>query len=110
VKSLARHDGYARVPATSALGIRANLRTYSVSAYGRILCFMQEENKEHERTLNTGVEYRKGCPACEHSNPELERELQAFAQLLFDIYLDKREKKRPPSTGIDNISRLSTLK
>lgn len=40
-----------------------------------------------------GVEYRKGCPACEHSDPELERELQAFAQLLFDIYIDKKQRE-----------------
>jgi hypothetical protein len=38
-----------------------------------------------------GMEYRKGCPACEHSDPELERELRAFAQLLLDIYLDKKQ-------------------
>jgi hypothetical protein len=96
--------------ASSALGIHANPYTYSVTAYRWILCFMQEENKEHESTLNSGVEVRKGCPACEHSDPELERELQAFAQLLLEIYLDKREKKRPPGTGIDNISQLPTLK
>jgi hypothetical protein len=39
------------------------------------------------------LKYRKGCLACEHSDPELERELQAFAQLLFDIYIDKKKRK-----------------
>jgi len=34
------------------------------------------------------MEFRKGCPACEHTNPRLERELDALAQLLFDAYLE----------------------
>ena len=54
--------------------------------------FMQDEKNEHERTPHSGLEYRKGCPACEHSDPQLERELQAFAQLLFDIYLAKHKE------------------
>lgn len=33
------------------------------------------------------MEYRKGCPACEHTDPQLERELQALAQLLVDSFL-----------------------
>jgi hypothetical protein len=40
-----------------------------------------------------GVEFRKGCPACEHSDPELERELKMFAELLLDIYEDARQRK-----------------
>jgi hypothetical protein len=56
-------------------------------------------------TLDGALEYRKGCPACEHSDPILERELQAFAQLIFDIYLADRkmEQQRDRSAGIDNI-------
>lgn len=34
------------------------------------------------------MEYRKGCPACEHTDPQLERELDALAQLLLDAYLE----------------------
>jgi len=58
------------------------------------------------------LEYLKGCPACEHSDPGLERELQAFAQLLFDIYLADREKERQCDrrTEIDNSPCLPTLK
>ena len=37
-------------------------------------------------------EFLKKCPICEHSDPELERELRAFAQLLFEIYLDEKQK------------------
>jgi hypothetical protein len=33
------------------------------------------------------VEFKKGCPACEHTNPRLEQELDQLAQLLFDAYL-----------------------
>jgi hypothetical protein len=47
---------------------------------------------EHEEE-NPGPEYRKGCPACEHSDPELDRELEALAQLLLDIYLDKKRRE-----------------
>lgn len=67
---------------------------------------MQEEINHGNTTRHAALEYRKGCPACERSDPELERELQAFAQLLLDIYLAKREKKRQAATGngIDNTS------
>ncbi|HVB35586.1 MAG TPA: hypothetical protein VNJ52_14620 [Patescibacteria group bacterium] len=34
------------------------------------------------------LEYVKGCPACDRTDPELERELRAFARLFFDIYLE----------------------
>lgn len=39
------------------------------------------------------VEFRKGCPACEHNDQELERELHLFAELLLDIYENARQKK-----------------
>ena len=65
---------------------------------------MQNETNDREEAVTAIVEFRKGCPACEHSDPDLERELHAFAQLLFEIYLAKREMKREsrPSAGIDN--------
>ena len=65
---------------------------------------MQRETNGHIETNGESVEYRKGCPACEHSDPELERELQALAQLLFDIYLAAPEKAQEsgPGMGIDN--------
>lgn len=57
------------------------------------------------------MEYLKGCPLCEHSDPELERELQTFAQLLFDLYLEKHSKKKPDSeTDVDKGPRPPTLK
>ena len=42
---------------------------------------------------NSGPKHLKGCPICECSDPELERELQAFAQLLLDIYIDKKQRE-----------------
>jgi hypothetical protein len=50
------------------------------------------------------MEYRKGCPACEHTDPQLERELQALAQLLVDSYLEERGIRLhwQPSVRIDN--------
>ena len=38
------------------------------------------------------MEHLPGCPICEHNDPELERELQALAQLLFDIYIAKQNE------------------
>ena len=65
---------------------------------------MQDEKNSPVNTPHDAMEFRKGCPVCEHSDPELERELQAFAQLLFDIYLANRENngKSNRSAGIDN--------
>jgi hypothetical protein len=88
----------------SGLGIDTNSSTYSFLAFCPILWLMQNEINGCEETKNESVEYRKGCPVCEHSDPELERELQAFAQLLFDIYLDQRTKEQESGSGaeIDN--------
>lgn len=93
------------------LGIHTFLCTYPSPAFRPILRFMQSEMNGRAEVKSESVEYRKGCPACEHSDPELERELQAFAQLLFDIYLAKREKTQEsdPEAGIDNTPGLPTL-
>lgn len=50
------------------------------------------------------MEYRKGCPACDHTDPQLERELKAFAQLLVDSYLEDCGivLHGYPQGGIDN--------
>ena len=50
------------------------------------------------------MECRKGCPACEHTDPQLERELQALAQLLVESYLDEHgvSLHRRPSAPVDN--------
>jgi hypothetical protein len=47
-------------------------------------------SNEPKQVSENGLEYLKGCLMCEHSNPQLERELHAFAQLLFDIWLAKQ--------------------
>lgn len=57
------------------------------------------------------MEFRKGCPACEHTDPQLERELQAFAQLLVDSYLEGHGSlHQPPNGGIDNVRGQDRLK
>lgn len=40
------------------------------------------------------VEFRKGCPICEHSDAELERLLQQFAEWLYSIMAADEKKKR----------------
>ena len=35
------------------------------------------------------MEFKKGCPACEHTDPQLELELEQLARLLVDDYLQK---------------------
>jgi hypothetical protein len=78
--------------------------TFYVAILWRIICFMQDEINGPGDSPHGALEFRKGCPVCEHSDPDLERELLAFAQLLFDIYLADREKsgKNNRSAGIDN--------
>jgi hypothetical protein len=58
------------------------------------------------------MEYRKGCPACEHTNPQLERELKAFAQLLLDAYLENHGLPVSHSApeAVDNSKSRGTLK
>jgi hypothetical protein len=34
------------------------------------------------------MEFKKGCPACEHTDPELEMELRMLAELLVASYLE----------------------
>jgi hypothetical protein len=69
---------------------------------------MAEENLEQSPTLGDAVEYQKGCPLCDHSDPELERELVAWAQLLWDHFSSKR--KNADSVDIDSAGQSPTLK
>lgn len=69
---------------------------------------MAEENLEQSPTRGDTVEYQKGCPLCEHSDPELERELVAWAQLLWDHFSSKR--KNTASVDVDSTHQSPTLK
>jgi hypothetical protein len=72
---------------------------------------MPNNNSEQHHPPETDVKYLKGCPLCEHSDPELERELQTFAQLLFDLYLAKESNKNHDSgASVDKGPRPPTLK
>lgn len=60
------------------------------------------DQSESKFTHGERVEYVKGCPICEHTNPELERDLYLFAQLLFDMWLDKKGLANTDETvGVD---------
>jgi hypothetical protein len=60
---------------------------------------MGMESHEKEPSGN-GVEDVKGCAICEHSSPQLEHELHAFAQLLFDIWLSKQNGATNPERDV----------
>lgn len=69
---------------------------------------MAEENLEQPPALGEAIEYQKGCPLCEHSDPELERELVAWAQLLWDHFSSKRKSAAP--VDVDCAQQSPTLK
>lgn len=73
--------------------IRAGFQAYRSERRYTILRRMEENDLELGDAFIAPLEFVKACPACEHTDPELERELQAFAQLLFDIYLESYELK-----------------
>ena len=60
-------------------------------------------NHEQNSASTSGIEKLPGCPICDRSDAQLERELHAFAQLLFDIWLAKQEENRSANadTAID---------
>lgn len=65
---------------------------------------MTEEHLEQSPTHGYTVEFQKGCPLCEHSDPELERELVAWAQLLWDHFSSKRKDTAPAEVDSDRQS------
>ena len=73
---------------------------------------MRMANVQHEKTSGDVVEFVKGCPICEHTDPELERDLEDFAQILFEMMLDDQKRKHgaASSDNIDNPPGRPTLK
>lgn len=69
---------------------------------------MTKENPEQPPALGEAIEYQKGCPLCEHSDAELERELVAWAQLLWDHFSSKRKSAAP--VDVDSAPQSPTLK
>jgi hypothetical protein len=47
------------------------------------------------------VEFVKGCPVCEHTDPQLERDLEEFAQMLFEVMLADQRKRAERSHDVD---------
>jgi len=73
---------------------------------------MRMEKAQPNAIAKSEVEFVKGCPLCERSDPELERDLEAFAQLLFDVFLYRHQKaaQTERSPGVDNRNPSPTLK
>jgi hypothetical protein len=90
------------------LDIRAGFPPYRSPRFRGILMRMAEEILDQAADHEGTVEYQKGCPICEHSDPELERELIAWAQLLWDHFSSKR--KKAGSANIDIAAQSHTLK
>jgi hypothetical protein len=65
---------------------------------------MRMEQVADKTAKGDGVAFVKGCPVCEHRDPELERDLEDFARMLFDIMLADQKKRRGDrqSGDIDN--------
>ena len=55
------------------------------------------------KTPQGDAEFVKGCPLCEHTDPQLERELEDFARMLFEIMLadEKGGREDRRSGGVD---------
>jgi hypothetical protein len=73
---------------------------------------MLEQNRKQNSEHTDAVEYRNGCPLCEHSDQELELELQAWAQLLYDHFSSQQENAgfKGAALNVDSGSQSLTLK
>jgi hypothetical protein len=73
---------------------------------------MQQDAKQTTPDDEHLPEFRAGCPLCEHSDPELDRELLLFAQLLFDSLLWKHTHSNEHSElpDVDSNHQSPTLK
>ena len=56
------------------------------------------------------IEFVKGCPLCELSDPELEKEVEELARWLYAVMLADRKRGSAQSPNVDNVPRISTLK
>jgi hypothetical protein len=54
------------------------------------------EQMHRDSSIESDVEFLKGCPICERGDPELEQLLEEFAQLLYEIMLADEQKKCAP--------------
>ena len=54
------------------------------------------------RNAESEIEFVNGCPLCEHSDAELEKEFEEFARWLYEVMLADQKRKATESGGIDN--------
>lgn len=52
------------------------------------------EQTHNEKVQPGEVEFVKGCPLCEHSDPQLERDMEEFAQMLFEVMITDQKRRR----------------
>jgi hypothetical protein len=73
---------------------------------------MPELSRNRDREDEDALEYRAGCLLCERGDPELEFELQAWAQLLYDHFSSKTKNAGSQRTvgNIDSSPQCLTLK
>lgn len=73
---------------------------------------MSEHDFEQNLKLAFVIDFREGCPLCDHSDPALEIELQAWAQLVYDHFssMQRDAGTRGVAPGIDSGNQSPTLK
>jgi hypothetical protein len=59
---------------------------------------MLDKESKHRIEPVSAAGFRAGCPVCERTDPQLDRELQAFAQLLFDIHIAQGAERSQTGT------------
>ena len=57
---------------------------------------MRISDAQDEQDDDFLLEFMPGCPLCAHSDPELERELKALAQIVFDAILQRHTDSTQP--------------
>lgn len=91
------------------LAIHADFHPYTQHLSQPILKRMLEQNRKQNPEHPETFDYRNGCPLCEHSDPELELELQAWAQLLYDHFSSQQENAGIKGTDPDVDSDFQSL-
>lgn len=59
------------------------------------------EQFPNEKASPGEVEFVKGCPVCERTDPQLERDLEELAQMLFEVMIADQRKRREAERSHD---------
>lgn len=63
---------------------------------------MRMDQPQRNSMSESEIEFVKGCPLCEHSDPELEREVEELARWLYEVMLADQKAQNPKPPDIDN--------